>query len=281
MLFEHENFSELYLNVCKAMYKNGYETSPREMPIREELGVFLLLHNPRSRVLCNSARELPMHFAIGEWLWTITGRDDLSFIQYYASRYDRFSDDGVSLNGAYGPRIKMSWEKIISLLRTDGDSRRAVIPIYSPRDVGVDSKDIPCTTTLQFFIRNGKLDMIITMRSNDIYLGLPFDVFNFTMIQELLACQLGVELGSYRHFVGSFHYYCQYEERIGKIASGFTKSKQNMMPMNHKTINKELSDFIVFEEQLRLSGQSSVTISPYFEPLADNLIRFRERRKNS
>jgi thymidylate synthase len=45
------------------------------------------------------------------------------------------------------------------------------------------------------------------MRSNDAYIGLPHDVFCFTMLQEIVARTLGYELGSYRHFVGSMHLY--------------------------------------------------------------------------
>ncbi len=62
-------------------------------------------------------------------------------------------------------------------------------------DLAAIQKEIPCTTTLQFFVRNERLDMVTTMRSNDAYLGLPHDVFCFTMLQEIIARSLGLDIG--------------------------------------------------------------------------------------
>ena len=149
MEFTGSNFSEVYQRMCRALLEEGTESNPRAMPIRELLGVSMRLSNPRTRMLDVPKKKLPASFAIGEWLWTIEAREDLDFIRYYAPSYGRFSDDGVMLNGAYGPRIVPELEKIVGLLKQDVDSRRALVPIYAQRDVAKDSRDIPCTTTLQ------------------------------------------------------------------------------------------------------------------------------------
>lgn len=162
-------------------------------------------------------------------------------------------------------------------MHSDPDSRRAVIPIYSPPDIGTDSNDIPCTTTLQFLIRSGCLNMITTMRSNDIYLGLPYDVFNFTMLQELVACRLGVKLGTYHHFVGSMHYYDRDSEKINAIITGHSETIEDMPEMNPVTIEKELENFFDFEEQLRLTGKTTIAVSAYFQPLAQVLLAYRQK----
>jgi len=67
--------------------------------------------------------------------------------------------------------------------------------------------DIPCTVSWQFLIRNNALDMVCTMRSNDVWLGMPYDVFVNTTIQAFLAHKLDVQLGRYYHQVGSLHLY--------------------------------------------------------------------------
>ncbi len=130
----------------------------------EVRGGVLKLRNPRTRRLQNEIRNLSPSFAIAEWLWCMQGSDELDLIQFYAPGYARFSDDGRTLHGAYGPRIRAKLAKVITLLRDDADSQRAVIPIYGPQDVGLASKDIPCTSSLQFLIRNGCLDMFVHMR---------------------------------------------------------------------------------------------------------------------
>ena len=58
-------------------------------------------------------------------------------------------------------------------------------------------------------IREGKLSMITYMRSNDLYLGFPHDIFCFTLLQELVARSLSVGVGTYKHMVGSMHLYDQ------------------------------------------------------------------------
>ena len=278
MEFTGSNFSEVYQRMCRALLEQGTESNPRAMPIRELLGVSMRLSNPRTRMLDVPKKKLPASFAIGEWLWTIEAREDLDFIRYYAPSYGRFSDDGVMLNGAYGPRIVPELEKIVGLLKQDVDSRRALVPIYAQRDVAKDSRDIPCTTTLQFLIRGGKLTMITTMRSNDIILGMPFDVFNFTMIQEWMACRLGLDVGEYIHFAGSLHYYGSDEEKLRAIISEPAVSTFEMPAMNPETLPEELEQFMKLEAELRETGKSEIEVSGYFAPFAEVLTKYAQEK---
>jgi thymidylate synthase len=165
----------------------------------------------------------------------------------------------------------------VNLLRQDPDSRRAVVPIYARRDVGLDSRDIPCTTTLQFLLRGGKLTMITTMRSNDAILGMPYDVFNFAMIHEWMACRLGVELGDYIHFAGSLHYYGSDEAKLREIVAEPAASEFEMPAMNPETIAQELSVFQNYEEDMRLRKHSDIEINGFFQPFAKVLKDYAEK----
>ena len=60
---------------------------------------------------------------------------------------------------------------------------------------------------MQFIVRCEELHLFVCMRSNDAFMGLPHDVFAFTMLQELVARLIGCELGHYHHFVSSLHLY--------------------------------------------------------------------------
>jgi len=149
---------------------------------------------------------------LGELLWYLSGSNALDFIRYYIPRYEVESSDGLTVYGGYGPRLfnhrsNNQIKNVLELLRRKPTSRRAAIQIFDAEDLGVARLEVPCTTTLQALRRGNTLDMIVTMRSNDAYKGLPHDVFCFTMLQELFARSLGVELGTYRHFVGSMHLY--------------------------------------------------------------------------
>jgi thymidylate synthase len=96
---------------------------------------------------------------------------------------------------------------VMALLHEKPTSRRGVVQVFEAGDIAQHFLETPCTCSLQFAIRDNRLHMMTTMRSNDAYIGLPHDVFAFTMLQEILARTLEVRLGSYRHAVGSLHLY--------------------------------------------------------------------------
>jgi thymidylate synthase len=152
-------------------------------------------------------------------MWYLSASDTLDFIQHYIRDYHQFSDDGRTLNGAYGPRIfsvgrmggedppRDQWQRMIETLKRRNGTRNALIQIFSNDDAVRNTNDIPCTCTLQFVIRDNNVSLHAHMRSNDAFLGLPHDVFSFTMLQEIAARELGVGLGSYLHSVASLHLY--------------------------------------------------------------------------
>lgn len=192
---------------------------------RELLSVSLRILKPRARISRSENRGKPFS-ALGELLWYLSGSDTLEFIKPYVSRY---ADDAVNgiLEGAYGPRLMAmrdgidQFGSIEALLQKRPGSRRAVIQLFNAEDIATHHKEIPCTTTLQFHLRDGLLHMSVTMRSNDAYFGLPHDVFCFTMIQEMMGRRLGVEIGEYYQYVGSMHVYeAKLEDMLAYVQEG-------------------------------------------------------------
>jgi thymidylate synthase len=178
---------------------------------QELIGVQLELSQPRARLSRSEMRGKPFS-CLGELLWYLAGDNSLEFITYYIPRYRKESDDDVTVHGAYGPRLfglrgHNQINNVIALLRERPNTRRAAIQLFDADDLSAPHKEIPCTTTLQFILRAGTLQMVVYMRSNDAYTGLPHDVFCFTMLQEIIARSLEVELGVYRHCAGSMHIY--------------------------------------------------------------------------
>ena len=138
--------------------------------------------------------------------------NELSFIAHYLSHYREESDDGHTVYGAYGPRLfnmrrNNQVGNVIALLRKKPASRQAVIQLFDAADIAKRHKGIPCTCTFQFMIRERRLHLLTNMRSNDAFLGLSHDIFSFTMLQEIVARTLSVEIGTYKHAVGSLHLY--------------------------------------------------------------------------
>lgn len=204
--------NELFAAACNAVSEVGHIVAPRGIATREILGAHLCLTDPRRRFVdLPPARVLNPAFAVAEALWILSGSDDAWIYQYNRKLAD-YTDDGV-LQGAYGPRLR-SWhgevdqlDQVRRLLGRDRDTRQAVIQLFDPHQDWRGHRDVPCTLGYRFFIRGGALHMHTTMRSQDLWLGLPYDIFTATLLQELLAGWLGVQLGEYHHHIDSLHLY--------------------------------------------------------------------------
>jgi thymidylate synthase len=198
----------------------------------EIIGALIEIKQPRAR-LSRSETRGKLFSSLGELIWYLSRGNRLDFIEKYVPRYKEESEDGIEVYGGYGPRLfrhrgNDQVRNVIELLRSRPTSRRGVIQLFDAEDIAAIHKEVPCTTTLQFFVRNERLDMVTTMRSNDAYLGLPHDVFCFTMLQEIVARSLGLEIGVYRHFASSLHLY---KDRWADAQHFVDEAYQQRIPM--------------------------------------------------
>lgn len=239
----YESFTEAYVDLCRQV-RDEYEfdSAPRGMRIKEKLGVQFRIKNPRDRLPMVEARNFSASYFIAETLWYLSGSDSTAWISKYASFWKGISDDGVTANSAYGARIFrphgriasggiVQWDYVKEELKKDSDSRRAVIHIRTPDDSLHAVKDVPCTLALQFFIREGNLHLHVNMRSSDIILGIAYDVPAFTMMQEILANELGVGLGEYVHTSNSLHCYERDFQMLDDIAKSTVSVGNPMSPL--------------------------------------------------
>lgn len=163
-------------------------------------------------ILYHPERNLNYKFMVAEWLWIANGLDTVKTIAYFNKKYLEFTDDGVVLYGAYGPPWVAQKAYVLKKLRKDPDSRQGVISLWKPSPP--DSKDVPCTLTMQYLIREGNLDVVVNMRSSDIYLGIPYDIFTFSQLANEIAFELNVKRGRLIMQIGSSH---MYEDDIEKV----------------------------------------------------------------
>jgi thymidylate synthase len=218
-----DSADELYVAACDAVLREGARVSPRGLATTEVLGAHLCLTDPRRRLVdLPPARVVNPAFAVAEAVWILSGSDD-PWIFLYNRALTRYTDDG-RLQGAYGPRMR-HWggrvdqlDRIRRLLADDPDTRQAVIQLYDPDRDTRGHRDVPCTLGYRFYVRRGQLQMHTTMRSQDLWLGFPYDIFAATILQELLAGWLGVELGEYHHHVDSLHLYTTHTDDAARLS---------------------------------------------------------------
>lgn len=308
--FTSFDFDSLLTKLFCALH-GQQECSPRGMKVKELLAPRLELCDPRCRVITSKAREANYGFSVGEFLWYWRGADDLETMQYYNKRMKNFSTDGVKINSAYGYRLKdmtyryypkhphrtemnSQWENCINELVADNDTRRAVMFIDRPEDhFNKESKDVPCTLSFQFLLRDGFLNLHVNMRSNDVVWGLTHDLFSFTLFQECMVLELkerGVpcELGTYIHTAGSTHIYERHYEMMDAFIS------ENMRPENISSITANramepidslasLDRLLLDEERLRRNEIKSIDEEKYIGAckfMAHELNLHRKKRDN-
>ncbi len=235
MRFEAETLDDALLKLYPELLSRQPNVKASRGCFSEILGVSIEIQQARAR-LSRSETRGKVFSSLGEVLWYLSGDNRLDFIEPYIPRYRKDSEDGATVYGGYGPRLFRQRHhdqirNVIELLRERPTSRKAVIQIFNAEDVAEKHDEIPCTTTLQFLIRDECVQLVVTMRSNDAYLGLPHDVFCFTMFQEIVARTLGREIGSYIHFVGSMHLYnCDRADAQSLVNEGY-QSRVEMPPM--------------------------------------------------
>lgn len=178
------DFSRTWLDAINDILTNGDLVAPRGKMTRE-IPQRTMVVDMRRPVLRVPDRSLSYKFMAAEAFWILSGDDRVETIAPYNSRIKDFSDDGERFFGAYGPKIKAQLTYIIEKLLTDGDSRQAGLTIW--RECPPQTKDVPCTVAIFFNIRGGKLNAHVFMRSSDVWLGVPYDVFNFSMLSHLVC----------------------------------------------------------------------------------------------
>lgn len=147
------------------------------------------------------------NYLAAQWIWYSKGLQDTWIKPFHPKAWERVSHDCTDINSNYGQYVwkEGQFAHCLHLLQQDPSSRRAVI-LLNRKDVALSpTKDHICTTSLQFLMRDGRLHMITTMRSNELNFGFRTDVFFFMLLQEIMATELGLQLGEYHHNVGSFH----------------------------------------------------------------------------
>lgn len=202
----------------------GTESSPRGQKTREILSFQSMVDMTRP-VVVSGARKLGYKFMAAEAAWIMSGDDRVETIAPYSREISKFSDDGVKFFGAYGPKLLDQVDRVVGVLIEDPDSRQAVVNIW--RENPPKTKDVPCTVSVQWLIRSGKLYCVDFMRSSDLWLGHPYDVFNFSMVSLGILSSLrfagmrDLGLGHLTMVAGSKHLYDRDFDKVRAVLDEF------------------------------------------------------------
>ena len=233
----YKDFTAAYLSICKELLLHPqFVSSPRDRKTHEIIDYSFVLeglpeiHWEQTGMPERTARY--ESYWQKELAWYLSGQ--LSAESAPAAFWATIADDNEMITSNYGFMTLhddkyedhegegiTGYNRVVKILKKDHDSRQAMLHYGDPTNFWEGNKDTPCCVSNQFLIRDGKLIMIVNMRSTDVWLGLQFDVRWFSFLQMKLAADLGIEAGEIRYHMGSLHLYEADFPKIEQMLRGY------------------------------------------------------------
>lgn len=165
--------------------------------------------NPLDNEINTDFRKWNKNYAEREFNWYLEADPSAVEISKFAPIWKNMMDEYGEVRSNYGWQWNRNnqLKKVINLLKDKKDTRKASISIYDGKEIDTYYKDTPCTYGIQFTILNNKLNMTVLMRSNDLWYGFCNDQFCFSKLQQIVAKELNIEIGTYYHFAQNLHLY--------------------------------------------------------------------------
>lgn len=232
--------SEAYLSVVQSLiYHPVYRSAPRGQEIREILYHQFTVENPSSESIQTVDPERNSRLdAYTKAEFEIYSKGTRSAEEFgKASKFWlKLANPDGTINSSYGWLIfhdescynefegvrRTPWHWARESLELDKDTRQAIIKFHKREHLWIGNKDQVCTLYANFHIREDRLHMVVRMRSNDVMIGLPFDMPYFCylqqrMVEELLPTYPELKIGTYTHSADSLHLYTRDLEKAYKL----------------------------------------------------------------
>lgn len=284
---DYRNATFAFVGELSTVLERGKPVKVRGKGTKELLARTVALSSPRERLITVPGRRNDVFATIAEVMWVLAGRDDVEFLRRYLHRAPDFSDDGLVWRAAYGPRLR-DWQgvdqvdEVRKLLLHDPESRRAVAALFDPaRDFLRDTQDVPCNNWLHFLRRDGRLDMNIVVRSNDVLWGFSgINTFEWSVLHEMMAFWLGLSVGTATFFISSLHIYDDLKPRGENTLAGFSGRsgyEQGWTPQPFKTEWEDLAStldrWFELESRLAAGEDARAEIEDFPDPMLRNFLR--------
>ena len=265
----YRNSTHAFVGLLSKLQSNGREIDVRGSKTIELQSELIELTNPRERCIILPGRRNNIFASIAETMWVLSGRNDMEFLSSYLRRAKEFSDDGQTWRAGYGPRLR-NWNGVDQLaqvrriLEADPNSRRAVISLLDPDRDFVESKDVPCNNWLHFLNRDGRLHLNVAARSTDIVWGFSgINAFEWSVLQEIMAYWLGLDVGNFKFFTSSLHIYERHYGLIPEVLDSFKGRSMYDEPRQISSFattwadfDRSLNEWFKLEVKLRNGHQS-------------------------
>lgn len=221
-----------------------YTHSGRNGETREIIPCMLRIQDPCRRWILSRRPPYNPAFGLVEFIWIVTGNNESRVPNYWNPRLPNYAGVTDKYHGAYGYRLRHEFgldqiKRAVDVLTNMPETRQAVLQIWKPEldmpqsDGEPVSKDIPCNVMSLLKVRKGRLHWTQIMRSNDIMRGLPYNIIQFTLLQQVMARWLGCEMGEYFHLSDSLHIYERDVSAFSIMPTSSYNTTQNDLPQDY------------------------------------------------
>ncbi len=203
-----------------------------------------------------TTKKIHLKSVIYELLWFLRGDTNIKYLNDHGvTIWDEWADKNGDLGPIYGQQWTR-WEatdgtrinqirEAVELLKNSPNSRRIIVSAWNVGDLQSilrNKKAAPpaCNTVFQLYVENGRLSCQNYMRSNDVFLGAPFNIAQHSLLTMMMAQVTGLKPGEYIHTNGDVHIYKNHFEQVK------TQLSRKPYPSPQMTINLEVKDIFKF-----------------------------------
>lgn len=246
-IFEGDTANQVWENIALTLNEGDSVSAQwsRTGSMREILHAGISMANPLQRWVVSRQPAINPAFAIAEVIWIMTGRNDAGFLNYFNRDLPKYAGNDATYHGAYGYRLRHYFridqlERAYKTLKVNPESRQVVLQIWDPSidlpdEIGrPQNRDIPCSVLAALKLRNGRLEWLQVIRSNDLFRGVPYNFIQFTSIHEILAGWLHVNVGSYNQFSDSLHVYNEDYKKIKEFKPVVPATNTDFLSVDRK-----------------------------------------------
>ena len=164
-----------------------------------------------------TTKKVHLKSIIHELIWFLQGSTNISYLKENGvSIWDEWADENGDLGPVYGAQWR-SWpdgnkgsidqiQNLINGINNNPDSRRHIVSAWNPALVD-DMALPPCHSLFQFYVANGELSCQLYQRSADIFLGVPFNIASYALLNHMIAQVCNLKVGKFVHTLGDAHLY--------------------------------------------------------------------------
>ena len=169
--------------------------------------------NPMDNLITHRDRNWNHTYAQAEWLWYLSGDRSLDMLGALYGKipeiWKRMANEAGNVMSNYGWQWNRDYQLDIAVnkLKENPETRQASVSIFDGKEFYKYNHDTPCTYAVHFYITDGKLNISVMMRSNDLWYGFCNDQYCFSMMQQMVADRLNLPVGTYYHFANNLHLY--------------------------------------------------------------------------